>query len=123
MSNCCLYSYLDDAVRMCTNISSASVIAHIQLCEAILPIKWHSSARSALCEHTTSRPQVEAAVKCAIEAASIRNPKLSDLEAAQVCTTETSSGPVLSCVKAIAQIPTSASGSAIVNAGKHIINC
>ena len=57
----------DDAARMCTDIASADVIEHMQLCHRLMPRDWGSEEASLLCEHTVSRVQVEAALRCAVE--------------------------------------------------------
>jgi hypothetical protein len=44
------------------------VIEHMQLCHRLLPKDWASEEASVLCEKTTSRAQVEAVLKCAVEA-------------------------------------------------------
>ena len=59
---------IDDAVRMCTNVSSTEIIQHMQLCHRLMPKEWGSEEASLLCERTPSREQVEAALKCAVEA-------------------------------------------------------
>lgn len=40
----------------------------MQLCHRLMPKDWASEEASLLCEQTTSREQVEAALKCAVEA-------------------------------------------------------
>jgi hypothetical protein len=50
-----LFSTSDDALRMCTNVSSADVVNHITLCRRLLPRIWGKDDVSALCEGGTSR--------------------------------------------------------------------
>lgn len=53
----------------CTHTPSlAQVIEHMQLCHRLLPRDWGSEEASVLCEETTGREQVEAALRCAVEA-------------------------------------------------------
>jgi hypothetical protein len=40
----------------------------MQLCHRLLPRDWGSEEASVLCEDTTGRDQVEAALRCAVEA-------------------------------------------------------
>lgn len=101
----------DHAVRLCTNISSVNAIPHVQLCHRILPKSWSSASIAILCEGLVSRPEAEAAVKCAVDmlplsASSLRG--LSSEDIATLCTTESSHGAVLTCVKKIASSLTAA---------------
>lgn len=103
----------DDAVRMCTNISSTEVIQHLQLCSRILPHTWPSSAVTTLChEGLHDRAHTEAVVKCAIEAAKQSSIGMSLVDIARVCKSESLyvpatlssvqtkiGNPVLACVK------------------------
>ena len=116
---------IDDAARMCTDISSSDVVEHMKLCHRILPSKdWKSEAVSILCEHTSSREQVEAVVKCAIEA--MRLPfsvKLTYDEVASVCGTEQREGYTLQCLRDISRIPTSSPGSYFITSTTAISTC
>jgi hypothetical protein len=117
---------LDDAARMCTDISSSDVVEHMKLCHRILPSKdWRSEIVSILCEHTSSREQVEAVVKCAIEAVRLPFPvqKLTYDEVASVCSTEQREGYVLECLRDISRIPTSSPGSYFITSTTAISTC
>lgn len=120
---------------MCTNISSAQVIEHMQLCHRILPRTWQSEESALLCEHTESRIQVEAAVKCAVEAVRASNTGGTNflgakeneqqvrIAAAQLCAQEQAEGPVLACVKEIAKIPNSVAGSYLLTPQSVVAAC
>ena len=117
---------IDDAARMCTDIPSSDVVEHMKLCHRILPSKdWRSEAVSTLCEHTNSREQVEAVVKCAIEAVRLSFPaqKLTYDEVASVCSTEQREGHVLQCLRDISRIPTSSPGSYFITSTTAISTC
>lgn len=94
----------DDAVQMCTNISSVEVIEHIQLCQRLIPKSWPSNATSVLCELSESKSQVEAVVRCAVDSSRLTNLRLSSMDIAHVCSTERArSDDVLTCLKTVAQ--------------------
>lgn len=117
---------IDDAARMCTDIPSSDVVEHMKLCHRILPSKdWRSEAVSILCEHTNNREQVEAVVKCAIEAVRLPFPvqKLTYDEVASVCSTEQREGHVLQCLRDISRIPTSSPGSYFITSTTAISTC
>lgn len=118
--------YIDDAARMCTDISSSDVVEHMKLCHRILPSKeWRSETVAVLCEHTSSREQVEAVVKCAIEAVRLPFPiqKLTYDEVAVVCSTEQREGYALQCLRDISKIPTSSPGSYFITSTTTINTC
>jgi len=120
----CCDGTIDDAVRMCTDISSSDVVEHMKLCHRILPSKdWRSEAISVLCEHTSSREQVEAVVKCAIEAVRLSFPKLTYDEVASVCSTEQREGDTLECLRDISRIPSSSPGSYFITSTSAINTC
>lgn len=113
----------DDAVRLCTNISSSQAIQHIQLCQRILPRSWNSEAVSVLCEGLSSRHQTESVVKCAVEVTKMQKLSststvlggLSDVALAHLCRSEApasiaagSSGGVLKCLQRLSALPSSA---------------
>lgn len=89
----------DDAVRICTNISSEDVISHIQLCTKILPKEWQSNEIAIICDSTTSRAQTEAAVKCAVDVYSKLQGRLNvnRLDTSLLCKNEKENGIVLEC--------------------------
>lgn len=112
----------DDAARMCTDIPSTEVIQHMQLCHRILPKDWGSEEASILCESTTSREQVEAALRCAVEASTrMTFPKLTKLHAAQLCALETAKGPVINCLKEINRGVSASSNSAYLLTPETIV--
>ena len=90
-----------------------------------------------LCEHTQSREQVEAAVKCALESMKLLSLGLTKLDAARLCSQErpaaeyssnavtgvASMGPVLACAKEVGKIPASAPGSYLVTPNSVVSTC
>lgn len=117
-----LFPSLDDAVRMCTNISSVEVVQHMQLCHRILPRDWQSEEASVLCEGTTGRAQVEAAVKCAVDAVRFAFPSMSRLDAARLCAGETVSGSVFACAKEVSRTPSSNPGAGYIITPKTLVD-
>ncbi len=102
------FIFSDDAVMMCTNVSSTEVIQHIQLCYRILPKSWSSESVRILCEGLEDRFQTEAAVKCAVELGKLSSFCMDQSDIARICSTETPGQQVLNCVKQLHhRLPTS----------------
>lgn len=93
----------DDAVMMCTNVSSAEVIQHIQLCYRILPKSWSSESIRLLCEGQEDRLQTEAAVKCAVDLSKVSNLPMDQTDIARICASEIQGNPVLQCIRKLQQ--------------------
>lgn len=127
----------DEAVRMCTDIAPAaahSTSSHAMLCRTILPRDWSATDAAMLCEGRgtnpttrnnnnnnqnnnsstgsgngtlSSRRQIEAAVRCAVETSSFsassstsQKLRLSHAQAASLCASEGEKGTVLACYRA-----------------------
>lgn len=112
----------DDAVRMCTNVSSVEIVEHMQLCHRILPTQWKSEEAATLCEGTTGRTQVEAAVRCAVEVAKFTFPQMTRLDAALLCESEVAGGSVLACAKEVSRTPSSNPGAPYMITPKTLVD-
>lgn len=132
----------DEAAMMCRNISSSEVIGHLLLCYRILPVQYtirppspegqvipNPSPAAILCDGLHDRSQVEAAVKCVVEASrlsklvqpslpSSTKPKgtpatttstetlgLTIEDVAKVCNSDSTHGAVLHCLRQVTSPP------------------
>lgn len=122
---------IDDAVRLCTNISSSQAIQHIQLCQRILPKTWSSEAISYICEGLQTRGQTETTVKCAVELGkAMHQPHRSQeigpgrlldaLGIAKICRTETPTQGVLRCVQRLLTLPPTATALLLPNSAATV---
>lgn len=96
--------YADDAVRLCTNVTSAQIISHISLCLHLLPAEWTSEEASVLCQHSQQRKHSEMIVQCAIETKTLLHSyhvnDWSRLQMAEICQKEQIDRRVFRCLEA-----------------------
>jgi hypothetical protein len=54
----------DEAIRLCTNVSSTEVASYMAFCAKVLPKDWSAKDTVLLCESAENRQQIEAVIKC-----------------------------------------------------------
>lgn len=106
---------VDDAIRTCTNTTSADVASRIVLCLKMLPRGWSLLEAASLCnstqEHVAGPKAIQMIIQCAVQVTQINKYALSNgavsiipwsrSDAISICRLEEQSGAVLACLQGI----------------------
>ena len=94
---------INEAIRLCTNVSSTEVASYMAFCAKVLPKDWSAQDTVLLCDAAENRQQVEAVIKCSNDIAIKFRTQLSlnKTEVALLCKKETNDRKVDSCLQEV----------------------